>query len=552
MFRACCSFVCLLATLLAAGCRVPRPASESMATLLPGLDFHHRPVLTRSADAQRFFDQGYALYQAFNHEEAARSFAEAARLDPACAMAYWGLAIAAGPNINNPSMDEKRSRAAQEAVTRAVELSKKSFDVERELIVALSKRYVWPPPQDRSALDLAYANAMREVYQRHPNHPDVGALFAESLLTLRPWDQWGPDGEPRPGTPEVLAVLEAVLAAHPDHPFANHCYIHAVEASPRPERGLAAADTLRRLGPGPSHLNHMPAHIDIRLGRYADAIIANQRAIESDRRYVAVAGRQGFYSMYRAHNYHFLVYAAMFEGRSALALQAARELMEELPVVVVRALPEVLEGFLATPLHVLVRFGLWEKILQEPEPEPGLPITRATWHYARGLATAALGRQDAALRERSAFDRALHAVPETYFLGNNPARDVLEVARVLLDGEIEYRAGNVERAFTFLREAVRRDNTLRYDEPWGWPQPPGHALGALLLEQSRIEEAEQVYRQDLARHPNNGWSLHGLAECLRRSGQTAAHAAVETELARAWARADVTLSGSCFCRLGAP
>jgi tetratricopeptide (TPR) repeat protein len=294
----------------------------------------------------------------------------------------------------------------------------------------------------------------------------------------------------------------------------------------------------------------MPAHIYVRLGRYAEAVNANQRAITAARARVERSGRGGFFAMYRAHNYHFLVYAALFQGRSELALSRAREMLAELPDDVVAAAPQVLEGFLATPLHVLVRFGRWDEILAEPAPPPGRPGTLAFWHYARGLACSALGRVEDAFREQAAFEEACAAVPEDYTIGNNPTRTVLDIGRSMLAGEIEYRRGNFDAAFAHLREAVAKDEGLRYDEPWGWFQPAAHALGALLLEQGRLEEAEAVYRRDLALHPDNGWALHGLEECLRRSGRTAEAQGVQARFRERWKDADVEIHASCFCRTG--
>jgi tetratricopeptide (TPR) repeat protein len=532
------------------------PAAEdqdrTQAILLDGMGDHHRAVTTSSAEAQRFFDQGLVLAYAYNLEEAVRSFQEAARLDPGCAMAYWGLALAWGPHINNPLMEEKASKAAFDAVGKAMALRDKASPVERELIEALSRRYAWPPPEDRKALNVAYADAMRAVHAAHPDDPDVAALFADAMMNLRPWDLWTKEGGPQPGTMEIVKTLEAVLAAYPDHPGANHFYIHAVEASPDPIKALAAAERLGGLVPGAPHLVHMPSHIFIRLGLYDKAVAANELAVEGDRRYMKRAGPLAFYNVYRAHNYHFLAYAAMFEGRGALALQAARELVKEMPEGLVRQLPDLLEGFLGIPLHVLVRFGRWDEILREPQPDPLFPATTAYWHYARGIAYSVKDQLVDAAREQAAFEEAYKKVSEKATMGNNTMRSLLDVARLTLKGEILFRKGDLDEAFGSLREAARMDRDLHYDEPWGWMQPPTHALGALLLQAGRVEEAEKVYREDLKRFPENGWSLHGLAECLRRRDDVADARRVEARFDRAWARADVKLAGSCFCRTAAP
>jgi len=534
----------LLAVLPACRSSMPRAGGDGYEDLGP----LHRAISTRSSEAQKWFDRGLAQGFGFNHAEAIACFRRALEHDPECAMAYWGIAFASGPHINNPGMDESASREAIQATREAVSLLAHATPVERDLIRALEKRYAWPPPADRKPLDASFAEAMREVRRAHPEDADVAALFAESLMDLRPWDLWTAEGKPQPETPEILETLEAALALDPNHPLGLHLTIHALEASPNPERALPAADRLRHRLPGVGHLVHMPSHIDVLVGRYDEAVAANRRAVAADERFVARAGRGGFFTLYRAHNYHMLVYAAMFAGRSAEALAAARRLVEEIPEKDVEAIPDFLEAFLPTPLHVLVRFGRWEEILKEPPPPPGRPVVVAFRAYARALALSTLGRVEAARAEFREFERASEAVPESRTHGNNSVRDLLAIARPMLEGEIEYRAGRHDRAFELLRDAVARDDALRYDEPWGWMQPARHSLGALLLEQGRHEEAEKVYRADLARHPENGWSLHGLAECLRALGRAPEAADVEARLAKAWANADVEIYASCFCR----
>lgn len=538
-----------LALVLAAA--VQAVAQDTAPALDADLGVWSRTVTTDSPEAQRYFDQGLVLTYAFNHEEALRNFLAAAEADPAFAMAQWGIAYVHGLHINNPVMDEEASRAAYEAVTRARELAQVSASaVERALIAALVERYAWPAPEDRTPLDLAYAEAMREVHAAFPADADVGALFAESLMDLRPWDLWTPDGVMQPGTDEIIALLEGLLAANPDHPAANHFYIHTMEASPQPERARAAADRLRGMVPDASHLVHMPAHIDIRLGDYDAAVKANQRAVEADKLLLAQGGGQGFYALYRAHNYHFLAYAAMFDGRREVAMQAGRDMVASLPVELVRAYPDFLDAFVEVPIHVMVRFGLWEEVLAEPVPPADLQMSRATWHYGRTMALSALGRVDEAAAEFGYLQHACAAVPESRTMGNNPASTVLAVGLLLAEGELEYRRGNHDRAFTLLREAVVLDDELRYDEPWGWMQPVRHALGALLLEQGRLAEAESVYREDLARHPGNGWALLGLQECLRRSERLAEADTTAKAARAAFARADVVAASSCYCRTG--
>ncbi len=525
------------------------PTTEAPALPeIEGIGSHHRAVTTSSKEAQRLFDEGLLLTFAFNHQEAVRRFEAAAEADPACAMAYWGKALALGPNINHIDMDEAATTAAVEALAEAKTHAARCTPVEKALLAALEKRYVLPMPAARTPLDTAYAEAMRGVHEAHPEDVDVGALFAESLLDLSPWNQWSKSGEALPGTEEIVATLESVLAKAPNHALAIHLYIHAVEASPNPERALPAADRLRDLVPGAGHLVHMPGHIDLRLGRYAEAIEANRKGVAADLKYVAQAGREGFYTVYRAHNFHFLTYAAMFDGQSKTAMEAARSLVREVPLEVVRTIPDALDGFIATPYHVMVRFGRWQEILDEPMPPAELKVTTTFAHYARTVAFSATGRVAEAEKELAAFEKAYGEIPETSVIGNNASKVVLDIARLMAQGELEYRRGNHDQAFALLRDAVVKDEALHYDEPWGWFQPVSHALGALLLEQGKTADAEAVYRRDLELHPGNGWALTGLAECLRKSGRAAEAAKVEEQLAKSWARADVKPAVSCFCR----
>ncbi len=521
----------------------PDPAPRADA--LGGVHF---ALTTKSAAAQEAFDQGLAWCYGFHHDEAQRCFRESAAADPQCAMAQWGLAYAAGPHINNMSMTAEAAQLAHESAERAAALAAAASPRERALVAAIGARYAWPAPDDRKELDAAYANAMRGVYREYGDDPHMAALFAEALMDLRPWDLWRKDGSPQPETPEVLAVLEKGLAAHPGHPQLCHLYIHAVEASPRPERAVDEADRLRALAPAAGHLVHMPAHVYVRVGRYEEAAEANRRGIANDLRIVARTGRNGFYEIYRAHNYHFLAYSAMFAGRADEAVAASRELVRELPAAVVQEMAPMLEGFMGVPYEVLVRFGRWDEMLAEPEPPAWQKSARALWHCGRGVAFAAKNDVAAAKRERDLYRAAVAAVPEDWTYGNNRTRAVLAVGDAFLDGEVEFRAGDHEAAFAALRKAVQCNDDLRYDEPWGWMMPPRHALGALLLEAGRHEEAEAVYREDLQHNPENGWSLHGLAECLRVRSRNAEAAAVEARLGKAWASATIEITSSCYCR----
>jgi tetratricopeptide (TPR) repeat protein len=320
-----------------------------------------------------------------------------------------------------------------------------------------------------------------------------------------------------------------------------------MEASPTPGKALPAANSLRDAMPGAGHLVHMPSHIDVLVGDYDAAVLANQRAVQADGEYVKMRGSLNFYTLYRVHNYHFIVYAAMFDAQSELAFEAAEELVRQIPAEMLEEIPDFLEAFVPTPYHVYVRFGRWDEILELPEPAADLFVTRAVWHYARALAFASTGRVEEAVAEKKAFDSAIETIPETRLLFNNSSRSILSVAEAMIDGEIEYRRGNFDVAFEHLREAVRRDDKLNYDEPWGWMQPARHSLGALLLEQERAQEAEEVYRADLKRHPSNAWSLHGLAESLEQQGKTEAAAKVRNEFDTACSRADVGIKASCYC-----
>jgi tetratricopeptide (TPR) repeat protein len=515
--------------------------------LLPGLGGFGRAVSSQNPEAKRHFDQGLTLYYGFKHDEATTSFEEAARLEPALAMAYWGRALAEGPNYNVPFMDDETARDAFENAQKALSMAETASPVERSLIQALATRYTWPQPADRKSLDEAYAGAMRQAWLAFPGDPDVGTLYAEAMMDLRPWDLWTSDGKAQPGTNEIVEVLESVLRVAPNHPGANHFLIHALEQSPDPGRALQAAERLRTMLPGIGHMLHMPSHIDIRLGHYGEAVAANQKAIAADIRYPERKERHGYYTVYRAHDYHFLAYAAMFAGRRDLASEAAEGIVALLPPDTVRKLPDFLDAFLAIPYHVMVRFGQWQKILDTPAPPQDLKVTTAFYRYARTLAFSALGRVEEGQKELDALKLACEEVPESALVGQNPARVVLQIARPMAEGELEYRKGHYDTAFALLREAVRRDDTLRYDEPWGWMQPVRHALGALLLEQNRLAEAEAVYREDLGLHPGNGWALVGLATAQRKAGDVQAAAFNEALFKTAWADADVSTRVSCYC-----
>jgi tetratricopeptide (TPR) repeat protein len=534
--------LCLVSSVGAARASDPEPLFE-------GLGGFSRKVTTTSAEAQRYFDQGLAFMYAFNHDEAIRSFRRAAGLDPRCAMAQWGVAIAYGPHINNPVVPKDRAKAAWEALAAAKRLEDGASPVEKALIRALSARYSYPQPEDRAPLDKAYADAMRAVWKAYPKDVDVGALFAESLADLRPWDLWTRDGKPQPGTDELLATLQAVIALEEKHPLANHLYIHAVEASPEPGQADRAADVLRDLQPGLGHMVHMPSHIDVRRGRWAQAIAANTQAIAADRAYAARSPKQGFYHVYMAHNHHMLTYASMMTGRSAAAVRAIREMVANIPAEFFKENP-LADGYMAMPLEVLMRFGRWDDVLAEPEFPEHVPISRALRLYARAVAFAAKGDVAAAEKERAAFLQAAVRLPKDAMFGNNAASDLLDVAEALMRGEILYRAGNVDEGLAALREAVAREDKLRYDEPPDWIQPVRHALGAALLQSGRFAEAGEVFRQDLAKLPENGWGLYGLQRALQLQRRKDEAAAVEKRFDAVWEQADIQIKSPCLCLPG--
>ncbi len=444
--------------------------------------------------------------------------------------------------------------------------------LEAALIDILRSRFPTDDPDDLEALQAghtAYADAMVTLAASHPDDVDVQALAADALVNVTAWALWDTrTGEPAPGSRVVEAkrILDTTLAtpAGKTHPGVLHLYIHAMEMSAAPQDALPAADLLRGLVPDAGHLQHMPTHIDVLCGEYRASVVSNLAAVQADRRFVKREGPLNFYSLYRAHDLHFVVYSAMFEGSSAIALQAAEELAEQLtPELLSIESPPMadwLEAFVPLRVHVLVRFGRWDELIAEPLPADPLLYctTTATIHYGRGVAYAATGDLARARSERDAFTDAYALIPETRYLFNNTSRDILAVAAELLDGEIAYREGNYDEAFARLRRAVELDDTLPYDEPWGWMQPTRHALGALLLEQGQVEEAAAVYAADLGldptlsrscQHPGNVWSLHGYHECLQRLGRSAEAAIIGQQLALVRARADVPIHASCACRL---
>ena len=531
------------------GCQ-SAPAAHKQAQLYPGFGNYTRTVTTNSAEAQAWFDQGIQLLYGFNHDEAIRSFEKAAEADPGCAMAWWGIAYANGLHINNPEMTAKQSKAGYEAAQTALAVLDMETPEEFALVEAVAVRYEWPAPKDRSSLDEAYADAMEKAWQDFPNDPDIGAFYAESLMDLQPWDLWTHDGAPKGRTQEIVVVLERVMVISPQHPGANHFYIHAVEASAHPEKALPAAERLKDLVPGSGHLTHMPSHIYIRTGQYAKSADQNEKAVAADRAYFAMAPEPEFYGLYYVHNLHFLAYSAMMECRYETAIAAAQDVENEIPPAFLKEYVKLADAFMPTKLHVMIRFGKWEEILHEDPPPKSRLISLAMYHYARAVALAALNRPEEARGELAAYDKVAKKVDDSWRYGNNTGPEILALARQMMLGEILFREGQYEEAFVELRKGVEMEEALTYDEPPGWMQPVRHALGALLMSAGEYAEAEQVYRADLARHPNNGWSLLGLQNAMLAQGIRPDDVrVVEVAAAKdtAWARADMRPTSSCFC-----
>ncbi len=518
----------------------------SLAPRLLNLGKHTFPVTTRSGLAQEFVNQGINLAYGFNHAEAERAFREAARLDPDCAMAYWGQALVIGPNINAPMNPEDEVKA-HELVQKALELRAMVTPREQAYILALAQRYSGKTGE-RVQRDRTYADAMRKVYQQFPEDLDAAVLFSEAMMDLRPWDYWTADGHPNPGTEEVSSVLQSVMARNPNHPGALHFWIHLMEPTKQPERAEEAADRLQHLVPGAGHLVHMPSHIYVRVGRYADATRANELASRADEEYITQCRIQGFYPVsYYPHNIHFLWFAETMRGRSGSAIQAARRVASKLSREVLQEAP-LLQFFAAVPYQALVRFGKWDEILEEPPPDYDGPLVMGLWHFARGMAYSAKQRFEEAEAELQAV-RKLAADPkvaEIALWSPNPIDRLLSIGAAVLEGDIAARRGEYDRAVALLDRAVRLEDGLNYIEPPDWGLPVRHALGAVLLEAGRPEEAETVYWEDLHRNPDNGWALFGLGQALLRQDKKEQAALIDQRFSHAWADADIKLTATRF------
>jgi tetratricopeptide (TPR) repeat protein len=558
----------IVAALLVAACSAPTrqsPPYDHVAPAAPGptlaqwaqgaqrldnLGTYSRAVTTTSAEAQAYFNQGLRLIYAFNHDEAVRAFARAIELDPACAACYWGAGEALGPNYNMPAMAE-RWTVLWQAVQSAQRQAAHASPVEQALTAALAKRYAGAEPLSPEAMapyNRAYADAMREVAHRFPADDDVQVFFAEAAMTANPWKLWGNDGSAAPGTDEIVATLETVLARNPAHPGANHYYIHAVEASPHPEKALAAAERLPGLVPGGGHIVHMPAHIFQRVGRYADAGEANRAGARADLAYMQEAKppEWAYYAgMYLAHNYQFLAYAASMQGRSVEALQATRDMRAHVPDAMLQ-MGNGLDWYMAERYFVLERFGRWRELLAEPAPDASLQGLSAAYHYARACAFSATGDLTSARAEKAKLDAIDAALPASAPAGLNMAKDLLEVATDVAGARIAFAAGDRAGAIAALRRAIAKEDQLAYDEPANWFVPARHLLGAQLLADGRATEAETVYREDLRLHPANGWALYGLARALQAQHRQREADDVVQEFTRAWKDADITLDASAY------
>lgn len=519
---------------------------RDVVPLYTDLGNYHRDISANSPKAQRYFDQGLRLLYAFNHGEAIRAFKEALRLSPDCTMCAWGVAYAYGPHVNG-GMDSAAGVQAFSFVKRGLAKTQNATPVERELIGSLARRYAEVPPANRGHLDSNYADAMKAVARRYPNDLDVATLYAESMMDLRPWDYWDlTDGSPRPGTEFILAELERVIAANPNHPGACHYYIHAVEAV-APEKAVPCAERLAALMPGAGHLVHMPAHIYVRVGRYADAVDANVHAVHTDEVYIEGQNPGGLYRTgYYPHNYHFLALAATMAGRSAQAIEAANKTAATTPISMAKRVSQ-LEPYVHYRYLTLVTFGRWDDLLAAPVPPVELAYSRAMAQYARGVALAAKGRfADAQAALDTVKQIASGGVAAYAAAGWGTPSTNLQIAVHALTAEIAARQGDFNTAITHFQAAQKIEDAQLYTEPPDWYYPIRHSLGAVLLKAGKPAEAEVVYREDLKRFPENGWSLFGLAQALHAQNKHTEAVDVEARFQKAWATADVKLTASRF------
>jgi tetratricopeptide (TPR) repeat protein len=526
----------------------PDKAEGPIAPKLEGLGNHHFPVTTRSPDSQWFFDQGLRLTYAFNHSEALRAFKQAVMLDPGNAMAFWGWALVLGPNLNLPMVPEVAPQAYQ-SIQRAVALKANVSERERAYIEALAKRYTDNPTADRAPLDRAYAYAMAKLAKKYPDDLDAATLYAASLMNLSPWDYWNLDGSPKGHTEEILATLQSVVDRNPRHAGALHYYIHTVEAR-HPKRGEQHADMLAGLMPGAGHLVHMPSHIYMRVGRFADSYEANRRAVEADESYITQCRAQGIYPLnYYPHNIHFMTWSAMVQGRPETALETAHKIVDKVPpdLAADKNAWALYETFLSQPVFVMVRFGLWDAMLNQTKPNLESQFMTGIWHYGRALAYIHTGRTVEARRELRPLSESRKAMGNLeHYIGFGTAEILLTIAEEVVRGELAYAEGYTLEGLAHLERAVRLEDGLRYNEPPDWYFPVRHFLGAMLLDSGRPNEAEVVYAADLRKNPGNGYSLFGLRLALEQQGKIEDARAVTKRFARAWADATHRLTSSRF------
>ncbi len=521
------------------------------AMLFDDLGTLHRIVSTASPEAQKYFDQGLRLAYGFNHDEATRSFARGAELDPGCAMCFWGAAYTMGPNYNVPMLPD-RAKAAWDALERAKALAPKVTEVEAALIGALAKRYKGPEPLDATAMQPfseAYATAMKDVATKFGD-VDIMVLTAEAMMDVMPWKLWSLDGTPAAGTEEIVALLERALTKDVTHPGANHFYIHAIEASAHPEKALPSAERLAALMPGAGHVVHMPAHIFQRVGRYADASAANEKAVSVDEAYLKKVAAPGYYPMYLGHNYGFLSFSASMEGRSAVSIAASRHAAKAMPPGMIDMMPGM-DFFVAEPLLALVRFGKWDELLAEPRPDAKYPVLTGLWLHGHGMALAAKGKLDEARADHAALLQVAAKAPAQMTAGNSQAKDVFAVAAKVLEARIatldQKKNKGPKEGLALWAEAVDLADKLAYSEPDDWFYSVRHYQGAALLAAREAGKAEAVYRKDLEQHPHNGWALLGLSKALAAQNKRGPEAkAVAEELAKAWASADVKPTSSAY------
>jgi tetratricopeptide (TPR) repeat protein len=524
------------------GSTVPRAWPSSLPDSVPlytNLGSHHKAISTRVTTTQQYFDQGLRLVYGFNHAEAIRSFTRAAELDSTCAMCYWGIALAHGPHVNAP-MDSASGVAAYAAAQKALALKSHASAAERAYIEAVAQRYAEVPAANRAGLDTAYSRAMKKVAASYPDDLDAATLYAESLMDLRPWNYWKPDGTPYEGTNEIVRQLKKVIARNPNHPGACHYYIHAVEAVD-PQAAVPCAERLARLMPGEGHMVHMPAHIYIRVGRWNDAVLANQHAIHTDEMFIEGQHPMGVYPLaYYPHNIHFLAFASTMAGRSAQAIEAAGTLTSKVNLDAARQVG-MLQEMLPYHTLTLTTFGRWDDVLADPLPPSDIRFSYAIAYYAHGVAHAAKGQWAEAQAALDTVTAINAKTPQ-----GADSKTALSIAVHALSGEIATRHGDLDAGINHFREAMKIEDAGLYFEPPKWYYPIRHSLGAALLKANQNAEAEQVYREDLKRFPENGWSLFGLAQALRAQGKKAEADAVDARFRKAWVGADVTLTASRF------